>query len=254
MGWTESDGESDFASIFASVAQEQRERAERHQTKMMLRVLDEMDASSVEAPASKRREMQRGVDYRQPGEPPCRSHAAPVWTQADEEEFRAFQEFRRARRSKEFMRGDEEEDEIVSRARREKAVAKAARDEKVRKVHTLDDLPRDDFGMFFGGPPVMDPPPELRIEEGRRLKDGERFYTASLPGWFEHVDLGVWMFRIEVLLLLGVALLLLGAYIGRRTLGAVRVQQKKAAEAVAPQIIYALPPGLFQMPKVDQAS
>lgn len=238
MGWMESDGENDFASIFASVAQEKRERAERQQTEMMLRVLDEMDAKAA-APA-KRREMQQGSLGNE--------DRKPVWTKEDEEDFRAFQAFRRARmeRQKEFMRG-EDDDEMLERHRKKQTQEKAARAEKVRKVHTLDDLPRDDFELFFGGQPLMDPAPELRIEEGRRLKDGERFYTATLPGWFEHVDLGVWMFRIEILVVFGLLLLLLGAFIGRKTLGSIRARKIEQA-AQQPQIIYAFPPGMLAGP------
>lgn len=240
MGWSESDGDNDFASIFASVAQEKRELAERKQTEMMLRVLDEMDAKS--ATQSKRREMQQG-------------HETGRSVEEDEEfqEFLAFkrarmQQARRVQRHKEFMRGTDEEDEMMAKHRKQVAQDKAARAEKVRKIHTLDDLPNDDFEFFFGGGPPVDPVPELRIEEGRRLKDGERFYTATLPGWFEHVDLGVWMFRIEVLIVLGLLLVLLGAYIGRKTLGSMRAKKLEQQQHQQPRIIYAFPPGMVPGP------
>jgi hypothetical protein len=246
----DSDGQSDFASIFASVAQEQREKDEKHQTTLFMQVLDEMEATPAPHTASgAHRERQQGCAEEDP-----------------EDEFEAFKEFMAFRRRqaraptraraphrKEYLRVDEEEDEDSRLWRQRQAKAKSERAEKVRKVHTLADLPRDDYDYFLGGPPLLDDTPALTIDEGRRLGDGEKVYTASIPGWFEHVELGVWVFRVEMLALLAVVVLLVGIYLGRRTMGVIRAHSISAPKPAAvaapqqPQIIYAYPPpGMFQ--------
>lgn len=261
----ESDGESDFASIFASVAQEKREREEKRQTTLFLQVLDEMEATP-EPHKGKHREFQQGHGHQ------GRHEESEGGSDADEADFEAFKEFMAFRRQqrghgrsrhqprKEYLRveEDDEEDETMRLWRARQSKEKAARAEKVSRVHTINDLPRDDMDFFLGGSPLLDAPPELTIEEGRRLKDGERFYTASLPGWFEHLDLGVWMFRIELLILLALVVLLVGVYLGRRTMGAIRARRTavvsapvEAASVLPPQIIYAYPPpGMFQQQAV----
>jgi len=245
----DSEGQNDFASIFASVAQEKREKEEKHQTALFMQVLDEMEATPEPRPCSSRaspHERQQGYD--------------DEGYDDDFEEFKAFRAFRRqqarTRHSpqparKEYLRVDEDEEDETRRVwRQSQAKAKRERAEKVSKVHTLDDLPRDNYDFFLGGQPLLDETPELTIDEGRRLGDGERVYTASFPGLFENIEVGVWVFRVELLLLLAAVVLLIGIYLGRRTMQAIRAQASKPTHpepsTAQPQIIYAFPPpGMF---------
>lgn len=172
MGFFESDGSNDFASIFSCVAEAQKEAEEKKQTELLLRMLDELEDARPD---------ESGTD----------------------------------RPRKEFWKvsagaGDEE-------AKREKKKEAARRDAVRGKVHTLDDLPKDDFGLFFPSAPPPADIPEMKVETGRRLSDGKISYSVSMPGMFDVFDIGdgdrLWFF-LGLLLL---AVLVFGIFIGRIT-------------------------------------
>ena len=145
---------------------------------------------------------------------------------------------------KEFMRvsitGDEEDNK------------KKSKDETDRnRVHTIRDLPQDDLFEMFG-PPIPETP-QVNIEAGRRLHDGKTIYTASLPGWFEDMQLGGMSFNVELGVLMILIVFLIGLWLGRRgskrsrktqqyNQPSYQYSQNQHQQHQQPQIIYAYPP------------
>jgi hypothetical protein len=146
---------------------------------------------------------------------------------------------------KEYMRvsitGDDEGDEDKERKLEGKK-------EDRKRVHTLDDLPPDDFGLIFGPPPDVPEPPTLKINTGRRLRDGKIQHMASFPGIFESLNLGDF-FSIDLLLMLVFVVFLVGIYIGRRSNQRKMKNNRREKKVLQkqqqqPQIVYyQLPPG-----------
>jgi hypothetical protein len=200
----ESDGSSDFSSIFASEAERVRENEERLQAQRFLEILDEMEKSQNTDGLVNHR---RGPGLR-----------------------------------KEFMRVSiTDDDDAINKKEKEKKNNKPD-----KKVHTIDDLPVDDFDFIFGAPPSVPEPPSLNIEAGRRLKDGAIQYSASFPGIFEHLDVEKF-FNIEFFFIVFLTIFIVGFWLGRKlTSGRQQRRVKTQRETrthepqtrMQPQIIY----------------
>lgn len=175
MVFLETDAGGDFGSIFASVAEERREEEERRQTLLFLRLLDEMEQRSGDRSAEE-----------------------------EEEEEKP----RKRRGRKEFMRVSITDDDLAESTRR---TDKEARDRKVGRVHTIKDLPHDDFDFFMPPTPEIDLP-ELSITSGRRVGDGKVTYFANFENFFGEIG----AFKTELNWILLICIFLLGIYLGRR--------------------------------------
>jgi len=202
MGILESDGSSDFSSIFPSEAERKREDEERVQTERLLDLLDELE---------NRQQLETPRDFR--------GHR------------------------KEYMRvsitGDDEDG-------RDDGNTNNKKDDK-KGVHTLNDLPRDEFDFFVES--MVPDKPNVNIEAGRRLKDGKISYHTSIPflDWF-YGDDGT-MNGETIMMLLFLAVFLFGIYIGRRSFSGSQLKQPFQTHAQPlqqPQIVYAYPPEYFK--------
>jgi hypothetical protein len=215
----EDDRASDFASVFPSVAEERREEEERRQTRMFLQILDGLE----------KREQHRG--RRAPRE--------------EEEEEDAPRARRSARLRKELMRVSITDDDLQERTR---AKDRAERERKVERVHTIKDLPPDEFDFF--GQAALPEAPDIVVEAGRRLSDGRVAYHTrfpSLAGILEDLGLGfLGDFRFELVLLLVAMVFAMGVYLGRllaRASAARAAARAAASAAPQPIVYYAMPPG-----------
>ncbi len=96
------------------------------------------------------------------------------------------------------------------------------------KVHTLDDLPPDqfEFGNLFGPPPPD--PPEVNVKAGRRLGDGKVVYSASFPNLMDYgVNFGSFDLQLEYIILFIIIVFMVGIYIGKRVSAARHNKQIK---------------------------
>ena len=212
MVFYESVGDNDFRSLYKSVDEEMSEAEERKQTEMMLRVLDDLDARITTKEKHNKKKSRRSK-YKK------RNHYDSDDTDSgsdSEDEY-----IKRPRRTigrpykpvKELMRVSIVDDE---KARQEQIKEDNRRENLHGKVHTLDDLPRDelDFGSFFGSPAT--PEPEINIQAGRRLMDGKVFYSASFPGFLDGFELENIDFQIEYAIIFILVVFLVGIYIGKK--------------------------------------
>jgi len=211
----ESMGENDFRSVYKSVDEEMKEAEERTQTEMMLRVLDDLDAriTTKDKPRKKkkrpRRRHRRRDDY---------SDSESESESESESDYEHVSHQRRTigrpyRPTKELMRVSIVDDE---KARRDHAREESRRESLHGKVHTLDDLPRDemDFGSFFSSPAT--PEPDITIQAGRRLMDGKVLYSASFPGFMDGFELDNIDFQIELAIIFVLVVFLVGIFIGKK--------------------------------------
>lgn len=214
----ESMGDNDFRSLYKSVDEEMTEAEERKQTEMMLRVLDDLDAriTTKEKPNNFKRK--RRSKY-------VRREYDSDYTESDESDSESDFDFgegyrERPRRigrpykpKKEFMKISIVDDE---KARREQLKEDRRREKLHGKVHTLDDLPRDelDFGSLFGTPAA--PEPDINIQAGRRVADGKVLYSASFPGFLDGFELDNFDFQVEYIIMILLVVFLVGIHIGRK--------------------------------------
>lgn len=198
MVFYEVDTTGDFASVWSSVAQQKREDEERKQTELFLRILDELEQKTQVKGQAKGQV--KGL------QPP-----------------------------KEYLRvsitddGLPEKNALASRKERQ------ARDDKVKRVHTIKDLPQDDF--FFGTPLIEEEEeePALSIEPGRRLKDGQVSYHARLSSALREFLLDEsGSVKLDIVLLVFMFVFLMGVYLGRRR----------------EKVVYYMPPPMGTPPKV----
>lgn len=72
--------------------------------------------------------------------------------------------------------------------------------EKRKKIMTVDELPKEsEYELLFGKQQEVEP--QVKVETGRRLKDGKTFQKISLPG-FEEFNFDLTGIRFETLLLI----------------------------------------------------
>lgn len=262
----DSDGSGDFISNFQSVAQQHKEEEELRQNKMFLQILNEVESPSNDDNNHHKhkhyntsRENHTGYISQHKHHKKYNNYYYDDYEEEynhDEQLFKEFIQFKRMKqhsiRNKPMNRKEHlkvsisDDDDEYEKKKRDKE--KREYNEKRKRIHTLDDLPNTEYDFLFGGGNNLDMnPPELKIETGRRLQDGEHVYTASLPGWFDNIDLSSWFANIEILILIGVIILLLGIYIGRRTYKSlykktINNNQQQQQKMLQPQIIYAYPP------------
>ncbi len=141
-------GDNDFASIFPSVAEEKREREERQQTEMLLRVLDELELSSDSIGNH--------------------NHRSPM-----------------VENMKVSIIDDGNKESTTNPSEALRKSAKAKEQKRHNKVHTLDDLPpMSEFELLFGAQPEPDEiDPPVVVTSGRRLKDGKIIHSARFAGF-----------------------------------------------------------------------
>lgn len=240
MVFFETDGANDFASIFASVAEERNEEDERRQTRLFLQILDDMDERNKQrdTPAQRPRLYQQPLYYDR--------YQDEEEERMREEEERAVQHFHYRRRPaarlrKELMRVSITDDEMGARSA---AIEKDERDRKVGKVHTIKDLPQDDFDFFMPNAPTPEVP-EITVEPGRRLSDGKVAYHTRFSGFFDTVDwefLG--SFKFELIMIMVFMVFVFGVYFGRMVsrLSAKVHHQQYTQQQQQPIIYYAMPP------------
>lgn len=143
--FNETMGDNDFASIFESVKEEKKIKAEMEQADTLLKILDEMENSKIRK------------DKNSP--------------------------------AVEYLRVDGNGD-IVDREDKEKR----------KQIMTVDQLPKEsEYELLFGKQQELEP--QVKVETGRRLKDGKIFQKISLPG-FEEFNFDLTGIRFETLLLI----------------------------------------------------
>ena len=175
-------GGGDFASIFSSVGEEKKEEEERKQTLLFLRLLDDIEERHTRTAPPR-------------SEPRSESRSEP-----------SFQ--------KEYMRVSITDDDIAEKTRRNEREVKDRRDATVGKIHTIKDLPHDDFDFLMMSPLPELAMPEISVEAGRRLSDGKVTYHTNFTNVF-----GEWsenLFKFEITTLLALAIFFFGVYLGRR--------------------------------------
>lgn len=168
-------GGGDFASIFSSVGEQKKEDEERKQALLFLRLLD-------------------GMEERQNRTPLTPSRPDGI--------------------QKEYMRVSITDDDIAEKSRRCERETKDKRDATVGRIHTIKDLPHDDFDFLMMTPLPELSIPEISVEAGRRLSDGKVTYHTNFTNIF-----GEWnenLFKFEITTLLALAIFFFGVYMGRR--------------------------------------
>lgn len=157
-----------FASIFPSVARQKEDEEERQQIKKMLDLLDELE--SQESTQSQPYPL---PPYYYPMMHPMMYPMAPQMVPQGHGRPRV-----------EFYKVITEDGDIVD-----------TEDGKHRvpvnrnKVHTLDDIPKEnEWEAIFGTP--REEPPVVDVKAGRRVKDGEKFYTAKINGESVYAEWG----------------------------------------------------------------
>lgn len=175
MVYFDIEGDNDFASIFQSVAREKEEADERKRIEEMIEILDQI---------SQETEME-----------------------LEEQEDRPRK--KRGRRVEHYKVINEDGDiQTIDEEFGKKPVNR-------KKVHTLDDLPREsEWEQIFG--PQPEEPPLVDIQVGRRLRDGEKFYTATMPGSTAFAEWkGISFGSLLLLLFFGLALIVIFTRVGR---------------------------------------
>jgi hypothetical protein len=143
--FNETIGDNDFASIFESVKEEKKIKAEMEQADTLLKILDEMENSKIRK------------DKNSP--------------------------------AVEYLRVNGNGD-IVDRENKEKR----------KHIMTVDELPKEsEYELLFGKQENIEP--QVKVETGRRLKDGKTFQKISIPG-FEEFNFDLTGIRFETLLLI----------------------------------------------------
>lgn len=143
--FNETIGDNDFASIFESVKEEKKIKAEMEQADTLLKILDEMENSKIRK------------DKNSP--------------------------------AVEYLRVNGNGD-IVDRENKEKR----------KHIMTVDELPKEsEYELLFGKQEETEP--QVKVETGRRLKDGKTFQKISIPG-FEEFNFDLTGIRFETLLLI----------------------------------------------------
>lgn len=184
-------GENDFASIFQSVALENREAQERQQLQNMLEILDRLseEEERAEQEEYERRNRRRRRVYDRDGFPIGAMDQVEYYKVVDEDGF---------------IRERNDPSSIVVKDR--------------NKVYTLDDLPREsEWEQVFGPAPEDDTPPLVKVNAGLRVHDGQKFYTADVMGTPNVAQWHSAKFNMLILFLLsGILLILLFTRVGSK--------------------------------------
>lgn len=186
-------GENDFASIFQSVALENKEATERRQLENMIEILDRMseeEEARSEREAHERHRRQRRMVYDRDGFPVGPMDNVEFYKVIDEDGF--------------IRERDDNNNGLVVHNR--------------SKVYTLDDLPREsEWEQVFGAAPEDNTPPMVNVKAGLRLRDGEKSYVADFMGDAATAEWkGARFNTLIVFLLSGILLILLFTRIGTR--------------------------------------
>lgn len=186
-------GENDFASIFQSVALENKEAAERRQLENMIEILDRMseeEEARAEQEMYERRRRPRKMVYDRDGFPVGPMDNVEFYKVIDEDGF--------------IRERDDNSNGLVVHNR--------------SKVYTLDDLPREsEWEQVFGPAPEDNTPPMVNVKAGLRLRDGEKSYVADFMGDSATAEWkGARFNTLIVFLLSGILLILLFTRIGKR--------------------------------------
>jgi hypothetical protein len=155
-------GNSDFSSIFASVAEEHREDRERRELERVLRLLDERVPPQPQQFHAPQQWMPYGPwwapqPYWAPQQPV--SQQPPPMQPPRVENLRVLA-------SGDIDRSDDE----------------PLKQDGGARVKTLDDLPKDNLFDLFMPPPEPEEPVPLIVQSGRRLRDGKLRHTIGVPG------------------------------------------------------------------------
>lgn len=213
MVFWETVGDNDFRSLFASVEEEVREEEERKQTERFLQVLDDLDSR-----------IGKSSDQESEGRPT-----------------------RKTGRREHLKVSITDPEKAERENKKEQEVAKQKNKKFHNKVHTLDDLPPDefDFASLLGLPPPPEPS-EVNVEAGRRLSDGKVKYSANIPrmdfaSFGLPMDIAGFSVSTEYVLIGLLVLFLIGIWIGRY---AARVRHRR--ELFRVQQAHAVQLGQFQ--------
>lgn len=183
----EQEGE-DFASIFQSVARQKEENEEREKIKKMLDLLDELESQ----------DKQQVVPVQpMPYQMPMYPYYYPMIPQHTAPQLQA------PKQRVEFYKVITEDGDIVDTDKMSEKIVNR------KKVHTIDDIPKEsEWEAIFGTPPEEEP--LVDVQAGRRLKDGEKFYTARLRGEPMYAQWsGISFVALLTFLVFGIALIVL---------------------------------------------
>jgi hypothetical protein len=171
-------GNSDFSSIFASVAEERREEQERRELERVLRLLDERVPSLAQQQQQQQQQPWPPQQWYGPYWPspywpsPHPSQQQPHHVPLHAPSLPPRIENLRVLASGEIDRSDDEPTNQHEGAR----------------VKTLDDLPRENLFEMFMPPSEPEEPMPIVVHSGRRLRDGKLWHTLGTPG----LDLFSW--------------------------------------------------------------
>lgn len=201
MVYFEHTGDNDFRSIFESVRQEDEERKEREQAERLLSILGDLEAKQESA-------------------------AVPAHGRPRRELMRvSITDSDKANR-------DNELEESRRTARREAAV---------QRVHTLDDLPKEDiFGFPVLAAEEADPLAaalDVQIIPGRRVHDGAVAYHANFPLYTEYME-AYGEIQMEHVLFGFLVLFLIGVYFGSRAVRRARTASAPAKVVEAAPVVH----------------
>lgn len=202
MVYLEQEGEY-FASIFQSVARQKEENEEREQIKKMLDLLDELE---TQEPKQQMVPMHPQMMYpMQPMQPMHPQMMYPYYYHMVPQQPIQPKPVQNV----EFYKVITEDGDILET---DTASLKAI---DRNKVHTIDDLPKENEWDAIFGPPSEEEP-LINVQAGRRLKDGEKFFTARVRGEPMYAQWnGISFASLLTFLILGVALIVLFTRLNR---------------------------------------